>query len=380
MVNTNSNALGVIFPNSYDALVPDLVNVRLMASIPFASRYRIIDFVLSSMVNGGIGNVAVVVRDNYYSLMDHLGSGREWDLTRKNGGLTIFPPFAEKNGRQYRGRIDAIATILGWLRTQKEKYVILSDSNIALNINFKTLLEEHVASGADVTCVYREEEIPNSFKRDVDNRKGMYYTFDLDGENVTKISVNPKEDGIHNLSMNIYIIDRELLIKEISAASIQGFYDFERDILGASLDTLKVRATKYQGYAARITDIPSYFNENMKLLEDKNLDALFAGNAIYTKIRDDNPTAYVPGCNVKNSMLADGCHIEGEVINSVLFRGVKVRPGARVSNCILMQDTIIEAGASVDHLIADKDVVITSGKEMKGSDTFPLYIAKGHTV
>ena len=121
MLNYNSQALGIIFPNSYDTLMPELANERLMASIPFASRYRMIDFVLSSMVNSGIDNVSLIVRKNYLSLLDHLGSGREWDLTRKNGGLNIIPPFARKDNKVYNGRVGALANILEYLRERKEK-------------------------------------------------------------------------------------------------------------------------------------------------------------------------------------------------------------------------------------------------------------------
>lgn len=154
MVNSNANALGIIFPNSYDSLVPELVAERLMASIPFAGRYRMVDFVLSSMVNAGIDNISVIVRKNYHSLMDHLGSGREWDLTRKNGGLNIVPPFAEKTVKVYNGRVEALASILDFLKDQKEKYVIMSEANLAANFDFKAMLNAHIESGADVTLAY----------------------------------------------------------------------------------------------------------------------------------------------------------------------------------------------------------------------------------
>ena len=130
MVKSNVNALGIIFPNSYDNMVPELVTERLMASIPFAGRYRMIDFILSSMVSSGIDNISIIVRNNYHSLMDHLGSGREWDLTRKNGGLTIIPPFAEKTVKMYNGRVQALASILELLRDQKEEYVVMSGASV----------------------------------------------------------------------------------------------------------------------------------------------------------------------------------------------------------------------------------------------------------
>ena len=330
MVKSNVNALGIIFPNSYDNMVPELVTERLMASIPFAGRYRMIDFILSSMVSSGIDNISIIVRNNYHSLMDHLGSGREWDLTRKNGGLTIIPPFAEKTVKMYNGRVEALASILELLRDQKEEYVVMSDANIAVNFDFSAMLQAHIDSGADVTVAYKEEELADSLKNLDIMKEDFFYTLALEGDRVKKIYVNSEESGPQKLSMNIYILKRELLIDLVQTAFVRGYVYFERDILAHRLDKLNVKAYRFDGYLARITDMKSYFDENMKLLEDENLDALFAPNPIYTKIRDDNPTRYINGSKVKNVMAADGCIIEGEVENSVLFRGVEIAKGAKV--------------------------------------------------
>lgn len=380
MVNSNIDALGIIFPNSYDDLVPELVADRLMASIPFAGRYRMIDFILSSMVNCGIDNVSVIVRKNYHSLLDHLGSGREWDLTRKNGGLNIVPPFAEKNIKVYSGRVEALASILGFLKSQKEKYVVMSDTNIAVNFDFGVFLEDHIASGADVTIAYTEEELPQSALEAGTDIKSLYYTLDLENKRVNNIKINSKATGAQNFSMNIYAIERELLIDQISQAFVRGYVFYERDILSPHLVTLNVQGYKYEGYCARITDMRSYFMENMKLLDDENLDALFENGQIYTKIRDDNPTRYINGAVAKNVMAADGCVIEGDVENCILFRGVKIAKGARVRNCVLMQDTVVEEGAKLEYVITDKNVVITENQEVKGTDTFQVFVEKGKKV
>lgn len=380
MVNANLNTLGIIFPNSYDTFVPDLVNVRLMGSIPFASRYRMIDFMLSSMSNCGIDTVAAIVNNNYQSVIDHLGSGRSWDLVRKNGGLKIFPPYADKSSKPYRGRAGALANILGFLNDQKKKYVILADCHIAANFDFNKLVNSHIESGADITMVYREQEIPEGFRKVRDDSKGYYYTLGLDDDKVTKIYINSKEEGIQNFSLNIIVLERELLIDLITEASLLGKEWLERDVLIPQLNKLNVRGYKYDGYVACISNIKTYFDENMKLLDDYNLNALFSPSPIYTKVRDDTPTRYVEGATVRNVMVADGCLIEGEVENSILSRGVKIAKGAKVKNCILMQDTVVEAGADIEYLIADKNVVVTAGKEMKGTDTYPVYIAKFHIV
>ena len=378
MLTTHKDAsvMGIIFPNTYDNLVPQLVTERAMAAIPFAGRYRLIDFMLSSMTNAGIGNVSLVTRTNYHSLMDHLGSGREWDLARKHGGLNIIPPFAERTVTKiYGGRMDALASILRFLEVQKEKYVLLTDCFQALNIDFKTFIRAHMESGADVTAMYQVAAIP-------DGAKNGNYTLTLDDSGrVTEILNNDYRTGKQNLCMNIYILERDLLISMIKESAVRGQRYFERDMLAPNLRTLCVRGYRYDGYVARIADLKSFYDENMRLLEDKNLDALFDKNRpIYTKIRDDNPTRYVAGAKVNNAMIADGCIIEGTVENSVLFRGVHVEKGAMVRNCVLMQDTVVEVNANVEYVVTDKDVQISAGKKLSGSDTFPVYVAKAHTV
>jgi len=381
MVNSNIDALGIIFPNSYDNQVPELVSERLMASIPFAGRYRMIDFLLSSMVNCGIDNITVIVRKNYRSLMRHLGSGRVWDLARKHGGLNIVPPYAEKTVKVYNGRVEALAGILEFLKAQKEKYVIISDSNIAFNFNFRDMIQAHIDNKADVTIAYKKEEIPYGFMNlQPTMTTDLYYTLSLDDNRVTEIQINPKETGLQNFSMNVYLINREFLIEEIGKAYVHGYAYFERDLLAPRLDTLKVYAYEYTGYSARISDIKNYFDENMKLLDDRNLDALFDPARVYTTVRDDNPTRYIGASKVKNTMVADGCVIEGQVENSILFRGVKIGKGATVKNCILMQDTVIEGNVDVEYMITDKEVTITSGKKIKGSDSFPVFIAPRRIV
>ena len=375
MVNSNVNALGVIFANTYDNLVPELVAERSMASIPFGGRYRLIDFTLSSMANAGIDNVSVIVRKNYHSLMDHLGAGREWDLTRKRGGLNIVPPFAERSVKLYSGRVDALDSILNWLEAQKERYVILSDSYIAMNFDFNKLIDAHVKSGADVTMVYNRAAIPEGARSD-------NYTIRLDdNDRVVEILSNDYRIGEQNLAMNIYVIERESLIHLIHDASVRGLVYFERDILARNLKLLNVHAYRFDGYVARVSDMKSYFDENLKLIDEKNLDALFPKNSpVYTKIRDDNPTRYVTGSKVENSILADGCLIEGTVENCVLFRGVKIKKGAVVRNCVLMQDTVVEPNVELDCVVTDKNVKITAGKKLSGTESFPVYVQKNHTV
>lgn len=376
MVNTSMNALGVIFPNSYDTLIPQMVTERTMASIPFAGRYRMVDFVLSSMTNSGIDNVTIVVKRNYHSLMDHLGNGREWDLARKHGGLNVVPPYAEAGVKMYRGRVEALASIVDYLKDQKEKYVVLSDSNLAMCFDFKKLIEAHVASGADVTMVYQRSQIPTAIKGD-----NYTYTIKLNGTRVTELLSNDFRPGVQNLAMNIYVMEREALIQTVQDATVRGLTYFERDILARNLELLNVQGYEFTGYVARISDMSSYFHENMRLLDNNNLKGLFGhGGFVHTKIRDDAPTRYAMDCKIKNSLVADGCIIEGEVENCVLFRGVQVKKGAVVKNCVILQDTVIESDANVEYVITDKNVQITAGKMLNGTETFPVYVEKNHIV
>ncbi len=374
MVNVNANAIGIIFPNSYDNLVPELVKKRTMASVPFASRYRMIDFTLSAMVNAGIDNVTVMTKENYYSLMDHLGSGREWDLVRKLGGLTIIPPYARSQNKEYHGRVEALYSIVGMLQRQKEQYIIISDCNTANSFDYADFIEKHKQSGADVSVVYQKCPIPESAKKE-------NYTFTLDETGrITEILTNDYRNGVQNLSMNIYIMERETLITLVKDAMVRNLVYFEKDILARNLKLLHVQSYEYTGYCARISDLKSYFDENMRLLNPENLTQLIGEKRpVYTKIRDDAPTCYQAGCTVSNVMAADGCVIEGEVENCVLFRGVKIAAGAKIKNCVLMQDTVVEANAELDHVITDKNVTITAGKKLV-SDNFPIYVGKRQKV
>ncbi len=373
--------MGIIFPNQYDELVPELTSERLMASIPFAGRYRMIDFTLSSMVHSGITNISILARESYHSLMDHLGTGREWDLARKNGGLVVWPPFAEKSMSMYKGRVEALVHIVGFLSEQKEKYVIMSDTNIAASFDFADFIQYHIDSGADVTLAYTRQPLPESIMNAREMNKGMYYTYDIDGDIVKDIYINPQEPGDQNFGMNIYCVDRELLIRMVKETYMRGGVYFERDILQHMIDMeqTKIVAYRFDKYYSRISDMKSYFDENLRLLDEENLDALFE-QPVYTKLRDDNPTRYFSGAEVKNVMAADGCVIEGHVENCVLFRGVKIGKGAEVKNCVLMQDTEVGENARMDHIITDKNATISADQELRGTDSFPVYIAKYQVV
>lgn len=371
----NINTIGIIFPNSYDGLIPELVKHRTMASLPFAGRYRLIDFTLSNMVNAGIENVTVIVKKNYHSLMDHLGNGREWDLSRKRGGLNIVPPYSQADNKVYHGRVQAISSILGFLESQKEKYVVISDCNVASALDYADLIEAHVKSGANVTMVYERAEIADPIKKE-------NHTLTIDGNGqITEILCNDYRAGTQNLYMNVLVGEREELIAVIKDAMVRGLVYLERDILAKSLQIFKVHGYEYNGYRARIFDMKSYFDENLRLVKSENLQGLFPNKyPVYTKVRDEAPARYAMDSKVKNCILADGCIIEGEVENCVLFRGVRIHKGAVVKNCVIMQGTEVCSGASLEYAVVDKNVFVNENKTLKGTDLLPVFVAKGSSV
>ena len=197
---------------------------------------------------------------------------------------------------------------------------------------------------------------------------------------MTNIDINPRRKGIQNLSMNIYVVRRKWLVDIVEKTFLRGGVYLVRDILIPMIKELNIQGYEYTGYTSRITDIKQYYRQNMRLLEGDNLSQLFSGNPIYTKIRDDNPTRYTGDSSASNVMVADGCIIEGDIENCVLFRGVRVKKGARVRNSIIMQDTVIEEKADIDCVITDKRVTVSAGTRLMGSESFPIYISKGHKV
>ncbi len=373
---SNRNAVGIIFPNVHDANVPELVTRRTMASIPFAGRYRLIDFGLSGMARAGITNVGVIVRQNYQSLLDHLGSGREWDLSRKRGGLVIFPPYVQRpeNG-DYAGRVEGLGTVLGYLDKQKEDYVVLDDCDIACNIDYRDLLNRHIDSGADVTTVYNRTEITNGLVN-----ANTCYKFSSSGT-VREIRFNEYKKGPQNVSMHVFVVGREHLISMVKEAQVRGDTKLERDVFAGYLPGLRMMGYEYNGYCARICDMKSYFDENLRLLERKNLEALFPENMpVYTKVRDEAPVRYAMGATVRGSVVADGCIIEGDVECCMLFRGVHVGKGAKVKNCVIMQGSDIRDGAELTNVIADKNVIVGEGQVLRGAESFPVFVGKDSRV
>ena len=367
-----NNAMGILFAYVNEKRVSELTTKRVMASVPYGGRYRLVDFPLSNMVNSGVTKVGVITEQNYQSLMDHLGSGKAWDLSRKREGLYLLPPFGTDASR-IDGKIEALNSLIRFLYNSHEDYVILSDCDYVCNLNYKDALNYHIKSEADMTVIYRHTSAPD----------GIFNTvYTIDPENRVRDSiVRDKNNANCNIGMGMYIIGRKKLIELVEECVGKNMLDLERKVINYCVNNMKVVGYEYTGFAFQITSIGAYFESNMALMDPKVRAELFdPQNPIYTKTRDDMPAKYGLGSAVANCIVADGCVIDGEVENCVIFRGVKVEKGAKVKNCVLMQDTIVGADSELDYVIVDKDVEIKQGRSIKGVDTYPVYIAKDSKV
>jgi glucose-1-phosphate adenylyltransferase len=369
------NVLGLVFANMHDTTLGDMTKNRTMGSVMFGGRYRLIDFPLSNMVNSGISEVGVITKSNYQSLLDHLGSAREWDLARKKGGLYILPPFGNVESTLYRGRIEALYGAMSFIKHSRAKYVILSDCDVVTNIDYKPIVAAHIESGADITAVahtgvYSSDDIKTSTVFNVDADK-----------NVTSVLINPDISGTCTTSLNVFVMSMDFLIETVNDAMARGNVSFERNILQEKCREFKIKIYEYDNYFSKLNSPESYFKSNMALLEPENARKLFVPKrSIYTKVSDNAPVKYDLDSKVSNSLIADGCIIEGEVENSVLFRGVKVGKGAKVKNCILMQGTVVGDNAELNYLITDKNVSICENHILTSSPQYPMYVGKGASV
>ncbi len=369
------NVLGLIFANMHDKTCDDLTKSRTMGSVLFGGRYRLIDFPISNMANSGVSEVGVITKSNYQSLLDHLGSAREWDLSRKKGGLHILPPFGHVGSGLYRGRLEAMYGAMSFIKSSQADYVILSDCDIIANIDYKPIVQAHIDTGADITVVcqkgnYSSEEIAASTVLAVNDQNKVY-----------DVLIAPNLSGTCIISMNMFVMKKDFLLDMLQIAMARSEYSFERDLLQAKCKELNIIAYEYENFMRKIYSMKSYYETNMELLTPEITRKLFhTRRPIYTKVRDNPPAKYGIDCKVTNSLIADGCIIEGEVENSILFRGVKVGKGAKIKNSILMQDTTVGDKSEINYIITDKNVNISNFRLLTGSESYPLYVGKGASI
>ncbi|MBR1763262.1 MAG: glucose-1-phosphate adenylyltransferase subunit GlgD [Eubacterium sp.] len=367
-----NNVLGMIFANIHEEALDALTDMRTMGSVPFCARYRLIDFPLSNMVESGITKIGVVTNANFNSLMDHVGTGKPWDLSRKNDGLFLLPPYSINSATMWGNRIDAIYGNMGFLDQSNQEYVLMSDCYNVMNLDFEKLFEAHEKSGAAVTIVGVKGKKPKDI-----NSVLVFNKVEENGK-IIEASLDPDTNDDVFYSCNIILIKKYLLQTLITTAHSKNEVSFQRSILMNCIKSEKAYAFDATDcFVGTIDSVQSYYDISMSLLDKNTKNKLFdKERPIYTKERDDMPTLYGPDADVSNSLVADGCEIKGTVENSILFKGVKVEAGAVVKNSILMQDTVIGEGSSINYIIADKNVNIKSGVELSGAETFPVSLSK----
>lgn len=372
-------AAGIIFSSLNSNTLSRLTSDRTVAAIPFACRYRLIDFCLSNMVNANISNINIIANYNYRSLLEHIGSGKDWDLARRAGGINIISPYQTAHSASvdlFSTRMEALKNMKEYIDEFKEEYVVMTDSDYVLNLNFADVIKFHEKSGADITFVTKVVSASYTSK----TPKMMISSV---GGRITDISMNSSYNEKNpELCLNIFIMKTLRLKKIISSAnsysknSLTDFFlsNYKRD---------NYRTYCYSGYVAPVSSFLDYYRYSIELAknEEARKSLLWQSNLpIYTRVYNSSPTQYKEGAEIENSMIADECVIEGKVINSLIFRGVHVQKGAIVRNCVLFHGTRICKNAEVNCIVTDKDVCITDGVKLSGNENMPFYIQKNRKV
>ena len=368
------NAFCILFADSNETLdLSELSNERTLASVPFGGRYRLVDFILSSLVGAQIRNIGIVTRNKYGSLMDHVGWGKDWDLNRKNGGIKFLTPFLKTSDSAAIGsRIEALNSVMDYIKTSLPEYCIICDSNIVMNVDLEKFMEYHEEKGADITFAY---------KRMSTTTKELEVMVNEDGRLIDTMYHQYSHADEKDIQLNIVILKRDLLISLIEKGVTYGWYSLKKDVIAHGFNDYRIYGYKVDGYTSVINSVETFYNTNMDLLnKDVRMELFMGKNPILTRIKDSVPTIYGENSKVTNSLVADGCTIDGTVENSIIFRDVKIAKGAVVRNSIVMQNTTVGENAMLSCVITDKDVNIGSGRVLAGTETVPFIINKGKNV
>ena len=375
-----ASAAGIIFSSLNNNTLSRLTSDRTVAAIPFACRYRLIDFCLSNMVNANISNINVVANYNYRSLLEHIGSGKDWDLARRESGINLISPFQTavnaSEAKMFSTHMEALKSMKQYIAEMKEEYVVMMDSDNVLNIDISDVIKSHEVTNADVTLV------TYPVKKDYTSKHPRMMVSSVAGK-VTDIAMSAAYSSAHvELSLGIFVVSTFYLRRLIEQADAYNLNSFTQLLL-QSCKTANYRVYKYTGYVASVSSFLDYYRCSMEIAKDPEARASLLGKKdapVFTRVHNSAPVAYKTGAKVENSMLADECVIEGTVINSILFRGVKVEKGAVVKNSVLFRGTHVGKNASLNCIVTDKDVYISDGISLSGNDNMPFYIQKGRKI
>ena len=365
-----AKAFSILFSDRYDDSSENAIAAcRTLASEPFSGRYRLIDFILSSLVNSGIYRVGIVTKDRYGSLIDHVGWGKDWDLNRREGGLQILTPFIRENmNRHVNSAVDALISARAYISDAKEDLVILATANIVANIDFSDAIQAHLDHGADITAFYRRG-------RELE-RRPLPISLSEDGR------VKESADGYTDYTpLNVFIMRKELLLQLLDEAEVYRWTDIRRDFVIRNLHRLNVYAYEQPGFCRTIKSVEDYYKVSMELLNlDVRHELFFGERPILTRVKNSAPTYYGYESKVENSLVADGCVIEGCLKNCIVFRDVTVEKGARLEDCILMQGTKVGKDARLSCVITDKNVTVGANRILSGYTSYPFVVAKNASV
>lgn len=378
----NTRLLGLINLMEQDQYLMPLASKRPIASIPFGGRYRVIDFALSNMTAAGVDTIGLYLKDKERSLMDHIRSGKPWDIDRMQGGIFYFTPSSSiEKISGIKGDIANFYNNIDILTKSNCDYVIMSGSNMIVNIDYLEVLKSHKKSGADVTVVYKDYDSTSHYYDDAHiintDEDGKIKSF---GYKIVKVRPENKEEKV-KVSLEMYIMKVSLLKEIIEDAVSSGTSTYIREVLHECARIYDFRGYQFKGFIGFISSVQNYYSSSLDLLDENKLLNLFYGpSKINTKVRNENPAYYSNESKVTNSLIANGCEIYGEVENSILFRRVKVEKGAKIKNSIIMQNSIIKRDADIDCIIADKGVTIGINVQLKGNECTPLVIDKGTVI
>lgn len=367
------NAFCILFSDSYENFgLSELSNERTLASVPFGGRYRLVDFILSSLVGAKIRNIGIVTRNKYGSLMDHVGWGKDWDLNRKNGGIKFLTPFLRNNSGAVENEIEALNSVMDYIKSSLPEYCILCDSNIVMNVDLGKLMEFHEEKNADISFCYK------SIKS---KEKELEVMLDDNGKLIDTLYHQYPHEEEKNIQLNIVLLKRDLLISLIERGITYGWYSIKKNVIAHGFNDYNIYGYNVEGYTSIIKNVEDFYRTNMELLNtDVRLELFHSKNPVLTRIKDSVPTMYAENAKIVNSLIADGASIDGTVENCIIFRDVKIKKGAVVKNSIIMQGTTVEENAILSGVITDKDVSVNADRILAGTETMPFIITKGKNV
>ena len=350
---------------------------RTLSAARFAGRYRLVDFVLSNMVNSRIYSIGMVLNSHYQSLIEHIGMGKDWDLARKSGGVRFFPPYLADERKTVNSEIDGpLQRAAEYIAEAKEEYIILVDSSIVYNIDYRLVVAAHKIYGADVTAIYTKKKVNPG------ERESTIVFNILESGRLDDVGIGQYTTENQNVSLGAYVLHKKFFIQLTAGEKNCGMQRFSRTLIANAVDRLRIMGYEFKGYSAHINSVETFFNCNMEMLETEYRKSLFdfEGRRIFTNRRDSLPVRYGKNAQIKNSLIADGCNIDGTVENSIICRNVKIGTGAVVKNCILQDDTVVEQSASVDCIITDRFVTVSENRGMMGSRSYPVYIDRSRVI